>query len=390
MSRAKRGSVLPKELRRPARTSFSRLDYPLLFAILGISLFGLLMVYDASVVVASGPPYNNKFYFLQQQGENLLIGLTGLFVASRINYHFWRKLAPAGLLIGLTLLVLVFVPGLGVQVYGAKRWLNVGVTTLQPAYLLCFALIIYLASWLADNDTERHTLKGGMLPFGLLLGSILFVVVILQKDLGTGLILALTSLGIYFLSGSPLKHLFSMLAIGSVAGVVAIIVQPHRMARVLTFFGSASANDKITTGYHINQVKIALGSGGWLGVGFGQSRQKYNYIPEVQTDSIFAIFGEELGFIGSIILVAIFGYIIWRGLMIALRAEDMFGRLLAGGIMMLLGVQMFVNLFAMTAIIPLTGVPLPFISNGGTSLIVLLFSMGIVLNISRQSSAVRS
>jgi cell division protein FtsW len=376
----KRGSVAPKPL---VTQAVHPPDYPLLGLIIGLSLFGLLMVYDASVVVAAAR-FGSKFYFVQQQGMNLLIGLVLLFVAMRIDYHFWRKLALLSLVVGIGMLLAVFIPGLGVTVYGAKRWLDIGFTTLQPAYLLCFSFILYFADWLSGEKPERQTLEKGLIPFAVLLGAVLFVVVILQKDLGTGLILAFTAMAIYFLSGAPLRHFIYLAPPALLAGILAIVIAPHRINRIITFLNLGGDDKSLTTDYHINQVMIALGSGGWLGVGLGQSRQKYQYIPEVQTDSIFAILGEELGFIGSFFLVTVFAYILWRGIRIAMLAPDMFGRLLVGGAMSLIGVQMFVNLFAMTKIIPLTGVPLPFISNGGTSLIVLLFSVGIVLNVSRQ------
>ena len=370
-------------IKQPLNAS-ARPDYVLLALVLGLAGFGLFMVYDASVVVAVNS-FGNKYHYLQVQGVNLVIGLGALLVAARVDYNFWRKLAPLGLLVGLFLLMAVFVPGLGYEQYGARRWLDLRVTKLQPAYVLCFAMIVYLSSWLSREGADRHSWQRGLLPFSVLLGLVMLVVVVLQKDLGSGLILALTCLNLYFLSGSPLKHLGLLAPGGLAAAGLFILIEPYRMKRLFSFMDRSQ--DTGGSSYHINQVLIALGSGGWLGVGLGQSRQKYDYIPEVQTDSIFAILGEELGFVGSVVLVSTFCYLIWRGMRIAMRAPDMFGRLLASGIMAFVGIQLFVNLFAMAALIPLTGVPLPFISNGGTSLIVLLFSMGIVLNISKQAEA---
>ena len=204
------------------------------------------------------------------------------------------------------------------------------------------------------------TVRRGLVPFLVVLGSILLVVVVFQRDLGTALILAGASLGVYFLAGLPLRHMAGLVPLGLGAAALVILMEPYRLKRLMSF--SDSSHDVLGASYHINQVLIALGSGGWTGVGLGQSRQKYQYIPEVYTDSIFAIVAEELGLFGSVVLVGLFLYLLWRGLRIAMRAPDMFGRLLAGGIVALVGVQVFVNLFAMTAIIPLTGVPLPFIS----------------------------
>jgi cell division protein FtsW len=351
--------------------------------VIALCLFGLLMLYDASVVVAANPPYNDKFYFVKQQSLGLLIGLVGLLVTSKIDYHFWKKMAPILLLGGLVLLVSVFVPGLGVEVLGAKRWVQFGSSALrfQPSYLLCFALIAYLASWLEKERPRQWSFSVSMIPFGVLMGLVLFIVAVLQKDLGSTSILALTSLIMYFLAGAPLWQVGGIIASGVLALGGLVLLEPYRVGRILSFLNRD--RDAQGASYHINQALIALGAGGWLGLGIGQSRQKYSYLPETQTDSIFAVLGEEMGFVGSLMLVAVFLYLLWRGFAIARRAPDTFGRLLAGGIMSLIGIQVFVNLFAMAALIPLTGIPLPFISSGGTSLIVLLSSVGIVLNISK-------
>jgi cell division protein FtsW len=230
-------------------------------------------------------------------------------------------------------------------------------------------------------EKDRFSWRGGLIPFSVLLGLVLGVVVVLQKDLGTASILALTSVSVYFLAGAPITQLMTLIMGGSLAAAGFIAIEPYRRDRLLSFLDPSQ--DSLGASYHIRQVLIALGSGGWVGVGLGQSRQKYSYVPETQTDSIFAILGEELGFAGAMLMAAVFAYLLWRGISVARRAPDTFGRLLAGGIVALLGAQIFINLFAMVALIPLTGVPLPFISYGGTSLIVLLGSIGILLNVSR-------
>lgn len=370
---------------RVAARTGDRPDYILLAVVVVLCLFGLLMLYDASVVVAARL-YDDKFHFVSQQALFLLIGLTGLLVASKIDYHLWKSLAPLILLGGLILLMAVFIPGLGLEVLGARRWLKLGSSslTLQPSYLLCFALIAYLASWLGGERQDKWSFKSGYIPFGMLMGAILVVVALLQKDLGSMSILAMTSLTMFFLAGGPLWQVG--LTVGSGLGAVGLLVllEPYRMGRIASFLDRS--HDALGSSYHINQALIALGSGGLLGLGLGQSRQKYSYLPEVQTDSIFAIIGEELGYFGALLLVLAFLYLIWRGMRIAMHAPDAFGRLLVGGIISLIGVQVFVNLFAIAGVIPLTGIPLPFFSSGGTSLIVLLFSVGIVLNVSKQAT----
>ena len=364
-----------------------QIDFVLLAVVVVLCLFGLLMLYDASVVKAA-QDYNDKFHFVTQQATFLALGMSGMVVASKIDYHLWRSMAPLLLIGGFVLLLAVFIPGMGVEVLGAKRWLNLGVNslTLQPSYLMCFALIAYLASWLGGDRPDKYALFRGYTQFVIILGLVLLIVAVFQKDLGSTAVLALTSLVIFFLAGAPLWQVGLTVIGGAVLAVGMVLLEPYRMGRVMSFIDPS--HDELNTSYHITQALIALGSGGWLGLGIGQSRQKYSYLPEVQTDSIFAIIGEELGYIGVLVLVSAFVYLIWRGMQLAMRAPDMFGRLLVGGIMALIGIQVFINLFAISGIIPLTGIPLPFFSSGGTSLIVLLFSIGIVLNVSKKVEAV--
>lgn len=371
-------------LRERVAAAAGRPDYVLFGVVVALCLFGLLMLYDASVVVAARD-YGDKFHFVTQQALFFLVGMVGLLIASKIDYHFWKHMVPFLLLGALGLLFAVFVPGIGVEVLGARRWVQFGSSAfrLQPSYLLCFGLIAYLASWLSEDRQDKWSLTSGYLRFALLMGVILLVVALLQKDLGSAAILALTGLSMFFLAGGPLWEIGMTIGVGIGAVGLLILLEPYRRGRILSFLDRS--NDTLGASYHINQALIALGSGGWLGVGIGQSRQKYSYLPEVQTDSIFAVLGEELGFLGALALTLTFLFLLWRGLQIARHAPDQFGKLLAGGIISLVGIQVFINLFAMAALIPLTGIPLPFISSGGTSLIVLLFSIGIVLNISKHA-----
>ena len=333
-----------------------QIDFVLLAVVVVLCLFGLLMLYDASVVKAA-QDYNDKFHFVTQQATFLALGMSGMVVASKIDYHLWRSMAPLLLIGGFVLLLAVFIPGMGVEVLGAKRWLNLGVNslTLQPSYLMCFALIAYLASWLGGDRPDKYALFRGYTQFVIILGLVLLIVAVFQKDLGSTAVLALTSLVIFFLAGAPLWQVGLTVIGGAVLAVGMVLLEPYRMGRVMSFIDPS--HDELNTSYHITQALIALGSGGWLGLGIGQSRQKYSYLPEVQTDSIFAIIGEELGYIGVLVLVSAFVYLIWRGMQLAMRAPDMFGRLLVGGIMALIGIQVFINLFAISGIIPLTGIP---------------------------------
>ncbi|MCL5970788.1 MAG: putative lipid II flippase FtsW [Patescibacteria group bacterium] len=352
---------------------YQRFDGLLLIIIIALCLFGLLMIYDASSVSALAD-FGDKMYYVKEQIKWLFIGLVGLFIGSAVNYRQWYKLSVPLLLITLILLLTVFIPGLGIAAYGAKRWINFRFLVLQPAELAKLSLIIYLAAWLSNKE------KGRFLAFLALMG-LLLCFVILEPDLGTAFIIGIISLIIYFISGAPLMQLFIIIPVGVGLSIIAALTSSYRLKRIVTFLDPSK--DPLGASYHIRQVLLALGSGGLLGLGLGQSRQKYAYLPEATTDSIFAIIGEEIGFVGSLILIAAFLFILYRCFKIALAAPDKFGYLLGMGITFWLGIQVLVNLSAMVTLLPLTGVPLPFISYGGSGLVVALFATGIILNISK-------
>jgi cell division protein FtsW len=282
-------------------------------------------------------------------------------------------------------LILVLIPGIGTKVLGARRWLVLGPLTFQPAELVKLSFIIYLSAFLLNEsfgfEEPVSSNKKKLLPFLVML-FILLGLVMLEPDLGTAIVLAATGLVVYFASGASLFYLTLVGIIGILSGVGLILFSPYRRERLLTFLNPT--RDPLGASYHIRQILIAIGSGGWLGIGLGQSRQKYEYLPAVTTDSIFAVVAEELGFIGAVALLSIFLILIWRGMKIAKEAPDEFGRLLAVGITSWIGFQFLVNLSAMVALVPLTGVPLPFISYGGSSLVLSLTGMGILANIARQ------
>ncbi len=358
--------VLKKKLHTPDRW--------FLLAVITLSLFGILMVYDSSVAIAIRD-FGTPYYYVREQLKWLFLGSIALIVFSRVDYHVWQKLALPILIGTLFLLICVFLPGIGVRALGAHRWLNFGFFILQPAELAKLSLIIYLSAWFSRAE------KGRFLAFLLLLGMVLGLVII-EPDLGTAIIILSIALMLYFFSGAPVVQfllLFPVLLI-SLSGLA--VSSPYRFRRLMTFFNPEV--DPLGASYQIRQVLIALGSGGLFGVGIGQSRQKYEYLPEANTDSIFAIIGEEIGFIGTLVLVGLFVFLIWRGFRIARSAPDTFGRLLTLGISSWIGVQTVINLSAMVALLPLTGVPLPLVSYGGSSLIILLSALGIVVNISKQ------
>lgn len=339
-----------------------------------LTIFGLLMVYNASSVSALAD-FGDKYYYLKEQAKWLALGFFSLVFLIFFDYRRLYFLSPFILLASIILLILVFIPGLGIKAYGASRWLDFRFFSFQPSELAKIALVIYLSAWFSEKE------KGRLWAF-LLLASLLLALIFFQPDMGTAVVLAATSLTLYFLSGAALWHLLALLPLVAVLGLILIRVSSYRFQRLLSFINPNF--DPLGASYHLRQILIALGSGGFWGLGLGQSRQKYAYLPESTTDSIFAIIGEEVGFVGATILVLVFLFFLWRGFKIARAAPDRFGQLLAAGITSWLAVQTFINLSAMVALIPLTGVPLPFISYGGSSLVVALAGIGILLNISRQ------
>lgn len=363
------------------KPQFQRPDLPLLLVVLGLTIFGLVMIFDASVVIAASD-FGDKFYFVKNQIIWAGFGLFGLSFGLFFDYHRYSRLSIFLLTAAIILLILVLISGLSSEVYGARRRLDFGPFSLQPGEFLKVAFIVYLSAWFAKFQwqVERKKLAIYFLLVGLILGLLL-----LQPDMGTAGVIVLSALVIFFLSGAPIWYFFFGIPFFALGFLGLIVAAPYRLARLKVLFNPTSDPQGIS--YHINQVLIALGSGGLLGLGLGGSRQKFEFLPEVATDSIFAIIAEELGFVGGLILIAVFLFLLWRGFAIARNAPDKFGFLLAAGITTWIGLQAFFNLGSMVALLPLTGLPLPFISYGGSSLIVSLFGVGVILNISRQKIA---
>lgn len=350
-------------------------DWAPFFLIFGFLVFGLVMVYDASSAQAL-TSFKDKYFFLKEQFKWIILGLLTCGFFSFFDYRQLRKLALPGLVTSLILLVIVFLPGIGVRAYGAHRWINLGFTVLQPSEISKLALIIYLSTWLSVKETGRF------LSFALLIG-LMVGLILLEPDMGTAIILLGTALSIYYLSGSDLKGMIFLFPMVILGGIGLAISSPYRLKRVLTFLDPNA--DPLGASYHIRQVLIALGSGGIFGLGLGNSRQKYSYLPEATTDSIFAIIGEELGLIGTTVVISLFCFLFYRLFKMAVLVEDRFARFLALGIVSWLGLQTAVNLASMTALIPLTGVPLPFISYGGSALVMEMAGVGILISIYRRS-----
>lgn len=352
-----------------------RLDILLLGLTILLTLFGLLMIFDASSYI-SFRDFGNKYHYIFDQSLWMILGFIGLFFFFWFDYKKFYNLALPLLLVAIVLLIAVFIPGVGVKVLGAHRWINLRFTVLQPAEFVKLTLAIYLSAWFATKE------KGRFGAFLLLIGLVLGLVM-LEPDMGTTIIILSEALILYFLSGGSIWHFVATVPIVGFLGLILAKISPYRAQRIATFL--APSQDVNTTSYHVRQILIALGSGGFFGVGLGNSIQKYAYLPENTTDSIFAIIAEELGFVGACFLIVALVVLIWRGIYIAMQTKDTFGKLLSGGIVAFLASQMLINLGAQTVVLPLTGVPLPFISYGGSALVIDLCSVGILLNIAKQS-----
>jgi len=346
---------------------------------------GLVMLSSASSVLAVQQFKDPYFYLKHQLLYGVLVGVVLCFLCSKISYRRWEILAVPFFCFSLILLILVFIPGVGVNYGGSYRWIKLGFFNFQPSELMKLALIFYLSAWFSKKQDKMGDFKKIVLPFLFIL-MVLAVIFIKQPDVGTFGILSGISLIIFFTAGGKIRHL-TLIVSGGILGLWALIkAAPYRMNRFLVFL-----NPKIDPqgiGYQINQALIAIGSGGIFGLGLGYSRQKFNYLPEPIGDSIFAIISEEMGLIGGCVILILFGLFAWRGYRIAKKAPDRFGRLLATGITSWIIFQALINIAAITSLIPLTGVTLPFISYGSSSLIIILAGVGVLLNISKSSNSV--
>jgi cell division protein FtsW len=357
-------------------------DYVIFFAIIGLLGFGIVMVYSASAVSAY-VNYNDSYYFLKRQIIWAVLGILAMLLTMNIDYHAWRNLAKPIMLVTLLLLVLVLVPGLGKVVNGARRWLGFGSLYLQPSEIAKLCMVLFTANRLALTQDKIGSFMKGVAPqLAILL--VVFGLILKEPDLGTALVIGGTVFILLFAAGAKLAHLGSLGAVGVLGIVGLIIAEPYRLKRLLAF--SDPWADPLNSGYHIIQSLYAIGSGGLFGVGLGRSREKFLYLPEPHTDFIFAILGEELGFIGTATVLILFFLFAWRGFKIAISAPDVYGSLLAAGITSMIILQALMNIAVVTASMPVTGIPLPFLSFGGSALIFTMAGVGILLNVSRYVS----
>ncbi len=340
-----------------------------------LSIIGLIFVFEASSIRALSET-GDSFHYLKLQGYWIIMGVIGMIILSFFNYKNLYLISFPFLAVVMILLMVVLIPSIGHTAGGAQSWIDLGFFNMQPTEFAKVALILYLASWFSKKG------KNKFLPFMMLLGFIILLIM-LQPDLGAATIIFALSITIYYLAGQNLKYLLLLLPVSVVGFLMLVFAAPYRLKRLTAFLNPAE--DPQGVGYHINQILISLSNGGIFGKGFGASRQKYMFLPEAHTDSIFAIYGEELGFIGSVILIGAYVFFLYKLLRIYESTSDTFAQLLVGGIMAFFGLQILVNLGGMVGLMPLTGVPLPFISYGGSHILISFALIGIAVNIAKSS-----
>ncbi|WP_370873991.1 stage V sporulation protein E [Oikeobacillus pervagus] len=356
-------------------------DFILIFLTLGLLAIGLIMVYSASAIWADYK-FDDSFFFAKRQLFFAGVGVIAMFMIMNMEYWTWRSWAKVIMIICFCLLILVLIPGIGMVRNGSRSWIGVGAFSIQPSEFMKLAMIVFLAKYLSERQKYITSFKKGLLPtLGIVFSA--FGIIMLQPDLGTGTVMVGTCIIMIFISGARISHFVGLGLIGVLGFVGLVISAPYRIKRITSFLDPWS--DPLGSGFQIIQSLYAIGPGGLFGLGLGESRQKFFYLPEPQTDFIFAILAEELGFIGGSVVLLLFALLLWRGIRIALGAPDLYGSFLAVGIISMVAIQVMINIGVVTGLIPVTGITLPFLSYGGSSLTLMLMAMGVLLNVSRYS-----
>jgi cell division protein FtsW len=362
-------------------------DFAILASAIALTVIGLIFVYSSSFAIALSE-FGDVNYFLFRQAGAVILGVIAMIICMNFDYHRLRVLSPILMLAAvLSLTAVLFI---GSDAYGARRWIGLGpLPPFQPSEFTKLALIIYISAWLASNRRDLKSFALGFMPFITAVG-VVAALILMEPDTGTAAVIVMTTVALFFLAGGSVTHVMTLVGIGVVAGLLLILAEGYRAERVFAF--TSAEDDPSGLGFQTLQLLIALGSGGVEGLGLGVSRQKFFYIPGAHTDGIFAIIGEETGFIGAVVVLALFAYLVYRGFRVAMKAHDEFGTYLAMGIVCWIAFQTLINIGGITRSIPLTGIPLPFVSYGGSSLIMVLAAVGVLLNVSRystESAAVR-
>jgi cell division protein FtsW len=354
-------------------------DFILLIITLTLLAVGLIMVYSASAVWAEYK-FDDSFFFAKRQILFAGVGIVAMFFIMNINYWTWRTWSKTLIIVCFVLLLLVLIPGIGNVRNGSRSWIGIGAFSIQPSEFMKLAMIAFLAKFLSEKQKLITSFRKGLVP-SLGLVFVAFALIMLQPDLGTGTVMIGTCVVMIFIAGARIGH-FAFLGLLGLVGFVGLIASaPYRIKRITSFLDPWE--DPLNSGFQIIQSLYAIGPGGLFGLGLGESRQKFFYLPEPQTDFIFAILSEELGFIGGSFIILLFAMLLWRGIRIALGAPDLYGSFLAVGIISMVAIQVMINIGVVTGLMPVTGITLPFLSYGGSSLTLMLMAIGVLLNISR-------
>lgn len=360
--------------------NFKSINYTLFIIVTILTAIGILMIYSSSAIPAL-KRMNDLFFFLKRQMIWAVIGIVMMIIVSRIDYKNWDRLFL--LIFGLTIFLLILVLIMGKEVNGARRWLRLGILSFQPAELAKLTIIIYMARIIAKKGEKIKDFMNGFLPVMSVIGLVVMLIMI-EPDVGTAVTIGIIALSLLFASGARLKHIMFLGIMLTPLMYTLIFNVGYRMQRLKTYWDPWK--DPYNSGYQIIQSYLALGSGGLFGVGLGEGKQKLFFLPEAHTDFIFSILGEELGFAGGAAVIALFAALIWLGFVISLRAEDAFAKYTALGITIMIGMQAVINISVVTGLLPTKGIPLPFVSFGGSSLLVNMMSIGILMNIAAQES----
>jgi len=366
----------------PASTAGSKADRWIVGATVVLVGLGIVMIYSASAIRAQ-ERFGDPTFFLKKQVLWAALGLLAMVWAVTWDLKRFQRVTPILFLLSLLLLLLVLVPGVGVKINGARRWLRFFGLSFQPAELAKLAVVLFLASYFARRQDRLDSFLDGFLP-PLLMTGLMAALIIAQPNFGTAVILLLTAAVLFFVGHARVSHLLGTAALSLPGLLLMMWMSDHGRARLLALWNPSQVSARAT--YQLDQSFYALGPGGWLGLGLGNSMQKLFFLPEPHNDFIFAILGEELGFVGAVIVVAVFTVFLWRGTRTAIRAPDPYARYLAMGVTGLIVSQAVVNMGVVSGLLPTTGVPLPFLSFGGSSLVIMLFAVGVLLNVSRRAT----
>lgn len=375
MKSKKNGGLFPHE-----KNTLCKSDMPMIIVTAMLILFGVLMVYSAGSYTGERI-YGTKLYYVYKQLTGVALGAAAMFLFSRIDYHILHKLRYVILAVSVILLAIVFIPGVGITNYGARRWINLPFFTIQASEISKFGFIVFAAAYIGSREDKITTFRG-ILPV-VVVGAVICGLIILEPNMSVTICMALLMIVMLFLGGAKIKHLLMIILPLIAAAVVLVLIEPYRFARLMAFIDPWES--PLEEGYQLIQSYYGLGAGGFFGVGLFNSRQKYLFLPFAESDFIFSVIGEEFGLLGCLTVMCGYVFIIRRALKISLGAPDRFGSLLCSGIAAIIAIQVMVNIAVVTGSIPPTGLPLPFISSGSSSLIVFMSSIGVLNSVKRRS-----